>query len=159
MKTDKQIKDAIASIWTTTSTATSESCRVIPRWKLSLKGKEVMQALRSVTSDLVVNGVYITRVKADRKKLGEGHFQLHWTYAMFYFRSFDEGTDSANSEDKMNAFLEAVASAFSDAPDLNLADDSVDNHDEMQVANIDTMDLKIHAAQCFLTVNLTVQPD
>jgi hypothetical protein len=155
MTTDKQVKDAIAQIWSDTSTALGESVRVIPRWKLSLKGREVMSALRSTFSDKLINGVYITRVKSTRRKLGSHHWEYKWTYAMFYFRSYDEGTDTNNSEDKLNVFLEAVGDAIAAVPGLALVD--VDDHEEMQIENIDTIDLRVHSAQCFLTVNLTKQ--
>jgi hypothetical protein len=155
MTTDKQVKDAIAQIWSDTSTALGESVRVIPRWKLSLKGREVMSALRSTFSDKLINGVYITRVKSTRRKLGSNHWEYKWTYAMFYFRSYDEGTDTNNSEDKLNVFLEAVGDAIAAVPGLALVD--VDDHEEMQIENIDTIDLRVHSAQCFLTVNLTKQ--
>jgi hypothetical protein len=156
MNTDKEVRTAIADIWTTTSTALGESVRVIPRWKLSLKGKELMSSLRSLGSDKEINGVYVTRIQNKRKKKGSNHWEYNWTYAMFYFRSYDDTSDANNSEDKLNAFLDAVASAFESSPGLGLED--VDDHEEMQIENIDTIDLRVHSAQCFLKVNLTKQP-
>lgn len=154
--TDREVKQAIAARWTAASTALGETVRVIPRWKLSLKGKEVMSALRDLGNDKLVNGVYITRVARKTRKLGSNHWEYYWTYVMYYFRSYKEGTDPANSEDKANAFIERVAEEFENNPTLGLA--YVDNHDELQVENIDTIDLRVHAFQCFLTVNLTKQP-
>lgn len=157
LATDKQVKDAIAAQWQAAATTASEPTRVITRWKLSLTGREVMQALRSLTQDKLINGVYISRIKASRKKVGRNHWDYTWVYVMYYFRSYDEGTDSDNSEDKMNSFLETVADQLADNPDLGLGNYSVDNHDELQIETIDTMDLKVHAAQCLLTVHLTKQ--
>lgn len=156
--TDKEVKTALAGIWTETATDLGEPIRVIPRWKLSLKGKEPMQALRSLTDDKIVNGVYITRTQRRSKKVGVGgnHREYKWTYAMFYFRRYDEGTDAANSEDKLNAVIEAVADKLEESGDLGL--EFVDDHDDLQVENIDTLDLRVHIAQCFLTVNITKQP-
>lgn len=155
--TDLEVKAKLAEIWTTAAAEVSEPVRVIPRWKLSLKGKEVLSALRSLTNNQVVNGVYITRVQRKSKRLGTNHLEYKWTYAMFYFRSYDEGTDANNSEDKVNALLEAVASKFEESGDLGL--EFVDDHDEFQVENIDTLDLRTHVAQTFITVNITKQPE
>jgi hypothetical protein len=156
--TDKQVKDAIAAIVTEAATELGEPIRVVPRWKLSLKGKEVLSALRSLTNDKIINGVYITRVGRQSRKAGIGgrKWEYKWRYAIFYFRSYDEGTDEANSEDKLNAILEKFAEKLEASPGLGLGA-PIDDHEELQVDNIDTMDLKVHVAQCFLTVNLTVQ--
>ena len=153
--TDKEVKTALAAIWTEAATELGEPIRVIPRWKLSLKGKEVLAALRALDNNKLTNGVYITRIKRSSRKEGVGGRKraYKWTYAMFYFRSYDEGTDADNSEDKMNAVLDAVATKLELKDDLGL--DYVDDTDDMQVENIDTMDLKVHVAQCFVTVNLT----
>lgn len=153
--TDKQVKDAIGEIWTSAASTLSEPVRVIPRWKLSLRGTEVVSSLRSLTNNKIINGVYITRIRAKKKKVGTNHWEYRWTYMMMYFRSYDDGTDANNSEDKANRLLEAVSEKFEITPDLGL--DDVDNHDEMQIENIDTMDLKVHTAQCLLTVNITKQ--
>lgn len=113
-------------------------------------------ALRSLINDQVTNGVYITRISRKSKRAGINKREYKWTYAMYYFRSYDEGTDEANSEDKLNAILEEVADRLEDSGDLGL--DFVDDHDELQVENIDTVDLRVHLAQTFLTVNITKQP-
>lgn len=157
--TDKQVKDALAGFWTAAGTELGEPVRVIPRWKLSLKGKEPLSALRSTTNDMRINGVYITRVKRSSRRVSIGgrKHEYKWTYAMFYFRSYDEGTDESNSEDKANALVEKVAELLEASDDLGL--DFVDNHEDLQVENIDTMDLKNHIFQTFITVNITNPPD
>lgn len=157
MTTDKQIKASLQQVWTDAATGLSESVRVIPYWKLSLKGREVLSALRALDNNKAINGVYITRVKRTSRKVGKNHFEYKWVYAMFYFRSYSDGGSSVDtSEDKMNAYLEAVAQGFELNPGLGF--DDVDNHEELQIHNIDTIDLKVHVAQCLITVNLTNQP-
>jgi hypothetical protein len=158
MNTDKQVRQGIADIWTQVSTEMGESIRVIPRWKLSLKGKELMAGLRSANNDKLVNGVYITRIQNKRKKVHQNHFELKWTYAMMYFRSYDDTSDANNSEDKLNLVLDKVADKFSNNPGISNTLTDVDNHEEFQVENIDTIDLRVNAAQCLLIVNLTQQP-
>jgi hypothetical protein len=154
--TDVQVKNAIGAIWTAAGTALGEPIRVIPRWKLHLRGKEVMSALRSLNNNKIINGVYITRIKRSSRAQMKNHWEYKWTYAIVYFRSYDEGTDANNSEDKLNAVIEKVSELFEGSPNLGLS--FVDDHEELQVENIDTIDLRVHAAQCFLTVNITKQP-
>jgi hypothetical protein len=153
--TDKEVKNALAARWQAAATALGEPVRIVKRWKLSIKGQEPMQALRSLTADKLVNGLFITRTRRASKKLGSNHWEYKWTYSMVYFRSYEEGTDAANSEDKLNALLERVAEEFENEGDLGLA--FVDDHEELQVDNIDTIDLRVHAATCSIVVNLTKQ--
>jgi hypothetical protein len=152
--TDLEVKTALGAIWTAAGTALGEPIRVIPRWKLSLKGKEVMSALRSTAGDKSVNGVYISRIKRPSKRRMDKSEQ-QWIYAMFYFRSYDDTSDANNSEDKLNAVIEKVDDLLNAQPDLGLA--FVDDHEDMQVENIDTIDLRVNVAQCFITVNVTKQ--
>jgi hypothetical protein len=65
-------------------------------------------------------------------------------------------SDPTNSEDNANTYIEKVAELLEASGDLGL--EYVDDHEEMQIENIDTIDLRVHAFQCFLTVNLTNQP-
>jgi hypothetical protein len=153
--TDKEVKTAIGNIWGAAAAGLSEPIRIVPRWKLSLKGQEPLQSVRSTTNDKLINGLYITRISRRTTKLGMNHWEYQWKYSMVYFRSYEEGTDASNSEDKLNVLLEAVAGGFEQAGDLGL--EFVDNHEELQVDGIDTIDLRVHAAQCSLTVNLTKQ--
>jgi hypothetical protein len=156
MNTDREVKDAIGGIWTAASTALGESVRVVKTWKLSLRGKEVMSALRSLSDNKKINGVYITRVRRLSKRVGMNKREYKWVYAMYYFRSYDDSVEATNSEDKANTYIEKVAELLEASGDLGL--EYVDDHEEMQIENIDTIDLRVHAFQCFLTVNLTNQP-
>jgi hypothetical protein len=88
MNTDREVKDAIGGIWTAASTALGESVRVVKTWKLSLRGKEVMSALRSLSDNKKINGVYITRVRRLSKRVGMNKREYKWVYAMYYFRSY-----------------------------------------------------------------------
>lgn len=155
---DREIKSALAGVWTSVSTTRSENVRVIPRWKLSLKGKEVMSALRDLAAASKINGVYITRVKRSKRKLGHNHWEYKDTYAMFYFRSYEDGNGTTNSEDAANAYVDAVGDAFEDFPGDGVLPE-VDEHSEMQLDNFDTLDLKVHIAQCSITLTMTKQPD
>lgn len=154
--TDKEVKDALAAVWQAGADSISEPIRIVKRWKFALKGKEVMSALRSLTTDRKVNGLYITRAARSSRKVGMNHYEYKWRYAMVYFRSYEDGTDADNSEDRLNTLLEAVAEEFENTPGLNLP--FVDDHSEIQVESIDTVDLRVHAAQCFIDVNITKQP-
>lgn len=158
--TDLEVKNKLKEIWESAAADAGESIRVIPRWKLAIKGKEWMSALRSINSDKEINGVYITRTSRQSRREGFGNnrkFHYTWTYSMFYFLSYNEGLTASdkNSEDRLNEFLEILAEKFED--DTNLDLDYIDDHSQLQVDSIDTVDLKVHLAQCRIVINITKQ--
>lgn len=157
MATDKTIRTAIKTLLKEGSGADT---RVITRWKLSLDEKDWKAAVRSETDSDKTDGWLISRRRRLSKKVGTYKWEYTYVYVLWYFRTVREGKESSNSEQEMNDLLDAVAEKLEENPTLGFdAEDSgVDNHEELQVLEIDTVDEQVHIAQCELTVRLTKQP-
>lgn len=89
---------------------TIEDIRVRTQFLLNLRAQNwqaILSQLRSLTNDEVINGFVITR-RQRRQRLGSGSKELYFQYSITGFRSRETGTPEANSEDQLNAYIEAV---------------------------------------------------
>lgn len=152
--TDKQVRTATRSLLETASGATT---RVVPRWLVDLDPTDWASVVRSLTNDSKADGWMITRAKARSRRIGVAHWQHEWTYALWYFRGYRQGTDASNSEDELNVILAAVVQAFEDAEQLGFTGSEIDYHDGIQINSIDTVDTSMHLVMAELVVTLTSQ--
>ena len=148
LTTDEEIRDRLEEILQAAADDLGEPVRIKKRWEFSLKGKEWLSTLRSITTDTKINGWHLTRIKRKSQSKQGNRTELEFTYALFYFRSYEKGFGE-DSEIKLNRLIDRTAEEFEQVTDLD--------HEELQVENMDTVDLKVHIAQCFLTVHVLRQ--
>jgi hypothetical protein len=85
------------------------------------------------------------------------HWLHKWTYALWYFRSYDQGTALVNSEDSVGDMIDTVVETFEDSEQLGFVGSEIDFHDGFQANGIDTVDNKMHMVMGELIVTLTSQ--
>lgn len=153
--TDKAVRTKLRSLLETSSGSTT---RVVPRWLLDFTVHDWASIVRSITDNGKTDGWLITRTKMNPRRVAVGQWEHRWTYALWYFRSYEQGTGSSNSEDSLNAMLESVTQAFENSEQLGFTGDEIDGHYGLNVENIDTIDNQVHAVMANIVVVLTSQP-
>lgn len=156
MISDLELRRAIRRVL---ETGSGSDTRVITRWKLSFDPKDWKGALKSRSNTQAVDAWLLTRRSRRAKKLTFGKWEYRFTYVLWYIRDAVDGSEQTGSEYALNDLIERVAAEFEQQPTLGLESETsgVDNHEELQVLEIDTVDNQYHIAQCELTVVLTQQ--
>lgn len=157
--TDAQVRGAIRDH---IEAAFGSDTRVLTRWRLALSAQDWKGVVRSLASDGKVDGWVITRKSAttETEGIGGSRFCRKWTYALWYFKQINDGTDEDNSELHLNAALDLLMANLEDDPQLGFnesGDGMVQDHDGLQIVNIDTVNDQYHYVIAELTVNLTRQ--
>lgn len=148
---------------------TINDTRVRARFLLNLRAgnwNAILSQLRSLTNDEVINGFMITR-RRRRQRPGSGSKELFFDYSILGFKSRETGDAEINSEDQLNAYVEAVDETLDFNPTLGLDSDleqigfqvlgfeSDSGPGGWQVSNIDLVGNDYHILQSELTVHVT----
>ncbi len=156
--TDKQIRAAIKLIidnGLTNYYSGATIPRVFGRWPLDLNVGENPNVLKALTGNtqgkidawlIGIDG--IGRVRPDQKdgyltgslqKMGPNLRIVSKSYKIWRVRFLDVGTEDSNTENSLIEEIEYISDQFSKFPDLNLNNNAVRGHGELQFGPIDSV--------------------
>lgn len=145
---DRDVRNAVKPI---IESAFGSDTRVLTRWRLAFEEDDWKAVLRAVTTAGRTDGWILARtgIQTECTGMPAQRYDAHWKYALWYFRTIDEGV----SEYEINEKIDDLIEALEDDPQIGL-DPGMGfmGHTGLQVTNIDTINDQYH----FITAELVV---